>query len=73
MTPNNQDLSSHTDDPKPHINPSTSTMESDMAALKISSHADQSIQKRKAERNRRKKLNAKKNRAEKSRQAGEEH
>ncbi|KAF7914713.1 uncharacterized protein EAE98_011412 [Botrytis deweyae] len=58
------------DDPQVQVD--QSVILSEIATLELNDAADQSAEKRKAERNRRKKLNARKNKAEKARQEFEE-
>ncbi|THV48100.1 hypothetical protein BGAL_0268g00110 [Botrytis galanthina] len=70
MTPGKADGAHRVDDPQVEID--QSVILSEIATLELNDAAGQSTEKRKAERNRRKKVNARKNKAEKARQEFEE-
>ncbi|TGO08370.1 hypothetical protein BTUL_0212g00090 [Botrytis tulipae] len=70
MTPGKADGAHRVDDPQGEID--QSFILSEIATLELDDAADQSTEKRKTERNRRKKLNARKNKAERARQEFEE-
>ncbi|KAF7923387.1 uncharacterized protein EAE97_010825 [Botrytis byssoidea] len=70
MTSGKADGAHLADDPQVQID--QSVVSSEIATLELADAADQSTEKRKAERSRRKKLNARKNKAEKARQEFEE-